>query len=82
MNSKEDDSSKLPNLYVLTITNYDIFGQGGMIYTNQNQYVEVPELEYDEGVCFVYFYKGELRGIPEPDRNNILEGSIHNEKRK
>lgn len=45
----------LPNLYVLTITPYDPFHYGYMVYTVQNRCREVPELSYDDGIQFLYF---------------------------
>ncbi len=61
------DFSQIPNLYVITITNYDLFGKDYMMYTVRNRCVEVPELEYDDGLQFLYFYtkgqKGGSQGI-------------------
>lgn len=62
MKSGERDFSKLPNLYVLTITNFDVFGKDYMIYRFQNCCKEVPELEYDDGLQFIYFYTGGTKG--------------------
>ena len=53
--SGETDFGKLPNLYVITITTYDPFGEDYMMYTVQNQCVEIPQLEYDDGLQFIYF---------------------------
>lgn len=61
------DFSQIPNLYVITITNYDLFGKDYMMYTVRNRCVEVPELEYDDDLQFLYFYtkgqKGGSQGI-------------------
>lgn len=66
MSSGEDDFSRLPNLYVITLTNFDPFGQNYMMYTIQNGCRELPDLEYDDGVRFIYFYTGgEKGGSPE-----------------
>ena len=62
MSSGSDDFAALPNLYVITITDFDPFGQGYMQYTVQNQCREVPELMYDDGVQFIYFYTGGKKG--------------------
>ena len=57
------DFSSIPNLYVITITNYDLFGKDYMMYTVRNKCEEVPELDYDDGLQFIYFYtKGEKGG--------------------
>lgn len=55
LKSGEADFGMLPNLYVITITNFDIFGEDQMVYTFQNRCEEVPDLEYDDGLRFVYF---------------------------
>lgn len=55
LKSGETDFIKLPNLYVITITNYDPFGYDHMIYTVKNQCQEISELKYDDGLTFIYF---------------------------
>lgn len=55
MRSGDNDFSKMPNLYVITITNYDLFGKDYMMYTFRNKCVEVPELPYEDGLQFIYF---------------------------
>ena len=53
----------LPNLYVIMITNYDPFGFNQMMYTIRNHCEEVSELDYKDGLCFLYFNTtGELGG--------------------
>ena len=44
------DFSEIPNLYVITITNYDIFGRDYMMYTVRNRCEEIPDMEYDDGL--------------------------------
>ena len=62
LKSGEVDFKKLPNLYVITITNYDPFGEGYMMYTVHNTCEEVPELVYDDGLRFVYFNSKGTKG--------------------
>lgn len=62
----ETDFSKLPNLYVLTITDFDPFGRDYMVYTFQNKCEEQPDLPYEDGLKFLYFNtKGKKGGSPE-----------------
>lgn len=68
MRSGENDFTKLPNLYIITITNYDPFGQDYMMYTFANSCKEVKELEYDDGLTFIYFYTGGHNGGSEEIR--------------
>jgi len=49
------DFSTIPNLYIITITNYDLFGEDYMMYTVHNKCEEVPKLGYDDGLRFIYF---------------------------
>lgn len=62
MKSGEHDFVKLPNLYVITITSFDPFGYDYMMYTIGNECKEVKELDYDDGLQFVYFYTGGRKG--------------------
>ena len=55
LQSGEKDFVRLPNLFVMMITNYDPFGYGYMLYTVHNRCDEVPELEYEDGLRFLYF---------------------------
>ena len=62
----EKDFRKLPNLYVISITDYDIFGYDYMMYTVHNRCEEIPELEYKDGLYFFYFNtSGSKGGSPE-----------------
>ncbi len=65
------DFSGIPNLYVITITNYDLFGKDYMMYTVRNSCVEVPELEYDDGLQFVYFYTKGKKGGSQAIKNML-----------
>lgn len=62
LKSGEKDFIHLPNLYILSILNFDPFGKDHMIYTIRNKCEEVPELEYDDGLRFYYFYTGGTKG--------------------
>ena len=48
------DFSKIPDLYVITITNFDIFGKNSMVYHFHNQCIEYPELSYHDGLHHSY----------------------------
>ena len=64
--SGERDFGNLPNLFVLTITEYDPFGKDQMIYTVSNSCREEPGLKYDDGLVFYYFNtKGKKGGTSE-----------------
>lgn len=62
----ERNFGNLPNLFVLTITEYDPFGKDQMIYTVSNSCREEPGLKYDDGLVFYYFNtKGKKGGTSE-----------------
>lgn len=66
LKSGETDFSKLPNLYVITITNFDPFGYDYMMYTIKNHCAEIPDLDYGDGLRFYYFNtKGTKGGSQE-----------------
>jgi len=54
LTSGTQDFSEMPNLYIITITPYDPFGQDYMMYTVQNQCREVPDMPYEDGLQFIY----------------------------
>lgn len=71
MKSGDDDFARMPNLYVITITNFDPFGYDYMMYQISNQCREVPELSYEDGLQFIYFYtKGKKGGTAASGRRN------------
>lgn len=60
--SGEEDFDKLPNLFVVTVLNYDLFGEGYMKYCVHNHCEEVPDAPYDDGLTFLYFNTKGTRG--------------------
>ena len=62
LKSGAHDFSVMPGLYVLTITDYDPFGYDYMVYRVRNQCREVPEMPYDDGLEFIYFFTGGTKG--------------------
>lgn len=62
LKSGERDFVTLPNLFVVTITNYDPFGYDYMMYTIHNKCEEIPELKYEDGLHFLYFYTKGSKG--------------------
>ena len=69
--SGERNFNHLSNLYVITITNFDPFGCDYMMYTVQNQCMESPELDYNDGLQFIYFYTGGHKGGNEEIRKTL-----------
>ena len=66
LGSGEKDFVNLPNLFVIMITNYDPFGYDYMLYTIRNRCEEIPDLKYEDGLCFLYFNTtGSLGGSEE-----------------
>lgn len=64
--SGEQDFYHMPNLFVITILNYDPFGYDYMMYNICNQCREIPELNYNDGLSYIYFYtRGTKGGTPE-----------------
>ncbi len=65
------DFSQIPNLYVITITDYDLFGRDYMMYTVHNKCEEIPDMEYDDGLQFVYFYTEGKKGGSQSIKNML-----------
>lgn len=62
MKRGDDDFSGMPNLFIITILNFDPFGYDYMMYTFENRCAEVEELRYEDGLKFIYFYTGGTKG--------------------
>ncbi len=62
MKRGDDDFSRMPNLFVITILNFDPFGYDYMMYTFENRCTEVEGLKYEDGLKFIYFYTGGTKG--------------------
>ena len=88
LKSGETDFIKLPNLFVITITDYDPFGYDYMMYTVHNQCQEIPDLEYEDGLFFIYFnttgtkggnssIKSLLNFIQNSKINNVTDEITH-----
>lgn len=65
------DFSQIPNLYVITITDYDLFGRDYMMYTVHNKCEEIPDMEYDDGLQFLYFYTEGKKGGSQSIKNML-----------
>lgn len=62
MKRGDNNFSHMPDLYIITILNFDPFGYDYMMYTIENRCTEVGELRYKDGLKFIYFYTGGTRG--------------------
>lgn len=61
----EKNWGKLPDLYMIVIMNYDPFGKGNMIYTFENVCREHPDIDYRDGLKFIYFNTTGTKGGSE-----------------
>ena len=77
LKSGDKDFIALPNLFVITITNYDPFGYDYMLYTIHNICEEVPQLKYEDGLRFLYFNTKGIKGGSEAIKNllNYIQNS-------
>ena len=57
---------------VITITNYDLFGKDYMMYTVHNKCEEIPDMEYDDGLKFLYFYTKGKKGGSQAIKNMLI----------
>ena len=72
---KTKDFVKMNNLYVIMITNFDMFGEGLFEYTVKNKILERPDLEYDDGLTFKYFNTKGTKGVNEEASQRSSEES-------
>lgn len=71
MESGDNEFEHLPDLYVITITNFDIFGEDQMIYTFREKCEEIPGLPYEDGLCFIYFNTTGKKGGSQSIKNML-----------
>ncbi|MBR3102583.1 MAG: hypothetical protein IKH46_02045 [Lachnospiraceae bacterium] len=71
MESGDNEFEHLPELYVITITNFDIFGEDQMIYTFREKCEEIPGLPYEDGLCFIYFNTTGKKGGSQSIKNML-----------
>lgn len=65
------DFSTIPNLFVITITNFDLFGMNAMAYTFAMNCKEYPEIPYDDGITMLYFNTTGENGGSQELRNML-----------
>ena len=61
----ETNWGKLPDLYMIMITTFDPFGKDSIIYTFENTCKEYPDIEYNDGLKFIYFNTSGTKGGTE-----------------
>ena len=69
---------KLPDCYVIFISNFDPFGMDRILYTVKNGCVEAPEMPYDDGARTLFFYtRGKVGDVPDVVQTtlNYIENS-------
>ncbi|MCM1189296.1 MAG: hypothetical protein NC541_08360 [bacterium] len=65
LKSGEKDYSRLPDLCIITIMNYDPLGYDRLVYTVRNRCEEEAGAECPDGLNFLYFYTNGTRGGSE-----------------
>ena len=77
MEKGDDEYKHLPDLYVILITDFDLFGKDYMVYTFKHRCVELPEIPYEDGVNILYFNTLGTKGGSQSIRNmlNYLQKS-------
>ncbi|MCR4792261.1 MAG: hypothetical protein K5871_05895 [Lachnospiraceae bacterium] len=80
MKTGDKDFSLLPDLYVIFISDFDVFGNDYMLYTIHNKCEEIPDLDYGDGLTFLYFYTKGQKGGSDSIRNMLkyLQNSRNN----
>lgn len=77
MEKGDDEYKHLPDLYVILISDFDLFGKDYMVYTFKHRCVELPEIPYEDGVNILYFNTLGTKGGSQSIRNmlNYLQRS-------
>ncbi|MCR4792364.1 MAG: hypothetical protein K5871_06420 [Lachnospiraceae bacterium] len=71
MKAGDNDYAHLPNLYVILISEFDVWGEDYMMYTVHNTCDEIPALKYNDGLTFLYFNAKGTKGGSDSIRNML-----------
>lgn len=71
MKNGDNDFSHMPEIYIITITDYDIFDADCMVYSFSNKCEEHPDIRYNDRVHFVYFNTKGTQGGSEQIKNML-----------
>ena len=67
-----EEYSRLRNVVVIFITDYDPFGRNRMVYTIQNKCVELPDMPYEDGARSIFLYTKGTEGNPPEELRGLL----------
>jgi len=67
-----EDYENLKNVIVIMILPKDPFGYNHMVYTVQNQCLEIPDMPYDDGAKTIFFYTKGTEGNPATELKEFL----------
>jgi len=67
-----EDYENLKNVIVIMILPKDPFGYNHMVYTVQNQCLEIPDMPYDDGAKTIFFYTKGTEGNPTTELKEFL----------
>ena len=67
-----EDYKLLKNVIVIMILPKDPFGYNHMVYTVQNQCLEIPDMPYDDGAKTIFFYTKGTEGNPTTELKEFL----------
>ena len=71
MKRNDNEFGHMPDLYVILITNFDVFGKDLMMYTIEQTCREEPDIEYDDGLTMLYFNTAGSRGGSRDIKNML-----------
>ena len=71
MKKNDNEFGHMPDLYVILITNFDVFGKDLMMYTIEQTCREEPDIEYDDGLTMLYFNTAGSRGGSRDIKNML-----------
>ena len=77
MKSGDNEFKHLPDLYVITIMNFDLFKKGYMIYDFRTTCIQDPAIPYDDGLYRIYFNTTGTKGGSQAIKNmlNYIQNS-------
>ena len=77
MKSGDNEFKHLPDLYVLAITNFDLFEKDYMLYDFRTTCIQDPAISYDDGLYRIYFNTTGSKGGSQAIKNmlNYIQNS-------
>ena len=82
MGRGDDKFEHMPEIYIITITDYDIFAKEGIVYNFANMCLEYPDLHYEDRLHFVDSLVSRVKNAEVVRGNYMTFGDVIDREKK